>query len=532
VPPQPQPPAPVDTTQARNDGLRDGAAVGDREGRQQGYSDGINAGESDGRNRGTNEGDAAGRQTGYRDGYNVDQSAGTQKGNVDGQNAGTTNGTQAGQKRCYDEGYTGAYNSAYVTAKQAGEQDAASYNAGYANGQADASVTEVQNGQKAGYQAGFSQREAELQNSTLDARGVFARSALTKGAMTGLPIELARNGYNTPQEQQAYQQAYQEGYRNSYQRAYSDAKQQGYNERYQNAYRRAYNAQYSISYQAGYSDGKDKGYQDAYNSAYTAMYNQYYDSYSVAEYADQRANGQSNGQAAGQKDGFASGCADQTKRGYNDGYAKTEAAVYPGAFNAGKQSGIAAATKYYNENAVLKVANISFVDENGNGKFEADENIVLKAEVRNFGFQKSDTVAIVVKSDLGEITLVPDLKADGVGGRAKTVLTLKIGKLYDVVAPNADTLHVTFLANGQPVGDYSQMYTRTNPNKVGVVAKDGTDVKKKATWFFPGTAATLNHGEKVIITGQDGSYYKVRKAELGAGNWTEGYIKSDELTLQ
>lgn len=532
LPPQPQPQPPVDTTHARNDGLRDGAAAGDREGRQRGYADGIDAGEREGRRRGADEGDTAGRQAGYQAGYTVDQSAGTQKGNMDGQNSGTTNGTQAGQKRCYDEGYTGAYNAAYVTAKQAGEQDAASYNAGYANGQADASVTEVQNGQKAGYQAGFSQREAELQNSTLDARGVFARSGLTRGSSTGLPIEMARNGYATPQEQQAYQQAYQEGYRNSYQQSYEFAKRQGYNERFQMAYRQAYNAQYSVSYQAGYSDGKDRGYQDAYNSAYTAMYNSYYDAYNKAEYADQRANGVSNGQAAGQKDGFAAGCAEQTKRGYNAGYQKKAAEVYPVAFDAGKQSGITAATKYYNENAVLKVANISFADENGNGKFEADENIVLKAEVRNFGFQKSDAVAIVVKSDLGEITLVPGLKADGVGGRAKTVLTLKIGKLYDVVAPNADTLHVTFTANGQPVGDYSQMYTRTNPNKVGVVAKDGTDVKKKATWFFPGTAATLNHGEKVIITGQDGSYYKVHKAELGAGNWTEGYIKSDELTLQ
>jgi len=111
-------------------------------------------------------------------------------------------------------------------------------------------------------------------------------------------------------------------------------------------------------------------------------------------------------------------------------------------------------------------------------------------------------------------------------------LSFKIGKLYDVVAPDADALSVTFSEKGQLVGDARQMYTRTNPNKVGVVAKDGTDVKKKATWFFPGDAATLNRGEKVLIIGQDGSFYKVRRAELGSGNWTEGFIKSNELNLQ
>ena len=523
---------PVDTTHARNDGLRDGAAAGDREGRQKGYADGIDDGEREGRRRGTFEGDAAGKQAGYRDGYTVDQSAGTQKGNVDGQTAGTTDGTQAGQKRCYDEGYTSGYNSAFAAAKQAGLQDAASYNAGYAKGQADASVIEAQNGQKAGYQAGFSQREGELQNSTLDTRGFFAKSAMTRGAATGLPIELARNGYNTPEEQQAYQQAYQEGYRNSFQRAYDDAKRHGFDERFQMAYRRAYDAQFSVSYRDGYAQGKDKGYQDAYNSAYNTTYNEYYDQYSKMEYADQRANGLSKGQAAGQKDGFAAGCAEQTKLGYKAGYEKTAAEVYPGAFDAGKQSGIAAADKYYSENAVLKVVDISFYDENSNGKFEASENVMLKAEIRNFGYQRSDAVAVTVKSERGEITFLPDVKADGVGGRAKTVVTLKIGKLYDVVAPDSDALNVTFSEKGQPVGDSRQVYMRTNPNKVGVVSKDGTDVKKKATWFFPGTAATLNHGEKVLITGQDGSYYKVRKSEVAGGNWTEGFIKSDELTLQ
>ena len=157
---------------------------------------------------------------------------------------------------------------------------------------------------------------------------------------------------------------------------------------------------------------------------------------------------------------------------------------------------------------------------------------MMRADVRNFGSQKSDTMAIVVKSERGEITLVPDLKAEGVGGRSKAVVSFKVGKLYDVVAPDSDALVVTFMEKGQAIGDLRQMYARTNANKVGIVAKDDTDVNKKATWFFPGKITSLNQGEKVIITGQDGSYYKVRKSEVSGGNWNEGFIKSDKLTLQ
>ncbi len=502
--------------------------MGEREGRRRGYSDGVDEGEREGRWEGTNEGETAGRQAGYRDGYTVDQSMGTQRGSADGQNAGTTNGTQAGQKRCYDSGYTSGYNTAFAEAKQSGLQDAASYSSGYAKGQADAAVIEAGNGQKAGYQAGFSQREAELQNSSLDTRGVVTKS----GSTAALPLAFARGGYATPEEQRAYQQGYQEGYRNSYRRAYEFAKRQGYNERFQMAYRRAYDAQFSASYRDGFAYGKEKGYQEAYNSAYNSSYNAYYNQYSRMEYADQRAQGLSNGQAAGQKEGFAAGCAEQTKLGYKAGYEKTAAEVYPGAFDAGKQSGIAAADKYYRENAVLKVVDISFYDENGNGKFEASENVMMKAEVRNFGFQKSDTVAIAVRSERGEITLVPGLKADGVVGRAKAVVTLNIGKLYDVVAPDADALIATFSEKGQPVGDARQMYTRTNPNKVGVVSEDDADVTKKDTWFFPGKITTLHRGDKVIITEVKGSYYKVRKSEVSTGSWTEGYMKSDKLSLQ
>lgn len=526
------PPVVVDTTHARNDGLRDGAAAGMREGRQKGYADGLEFGEREGRRRGTEEGDSSGRQNGYRDGYGVDQSMGTQKGNMEGQNAGISNGTAAGQKRCYDAGYTNGYNLAFAAAKQIGLQDTASYDAGFAKGQSDAATIEAGNGQKSGYQAGFSQRELELQSASFDTKGFFTKGIMRGVSTKGLPIEMARGGYSTPQEQQAYQQAYQEGYRNGYQRSYEDAKRQGYNERFQMAYRRAYDMQYSASYRNGFAQGKEQGFQEAYHSAYNSAYNAYYDQYRNMEYSDQRALGVSNGQALGQKEGFAAGAAEQTKLGYKAGYEKMAATVYPAAFEAGKQAGIASADKYYSENPVLKIANVLFSDENNNGKFEASENIVMTAEVRNFGFQKSDIISVVVKSDRGEITLVSDLKAEGVAGRAKTMVTFKVGKLYDVVAPDADTLSATFLSKGQPVGDARQMYTRTNANKVAVAKDDGTDVYKKATWFFPGKHFTLSRGAKVIVIGQDGSYYKVRRAELGGGTWTEGFVKSNEVTLQ
>ncbi|MBU2573876.1 MAG: hypothetical protein KKH28_07370 [Elusimicrobia bacterium] len=514
--------------------MRDGSEKGAREGRREGHSDGINAGERDGRRNGTNEGDTAGRAAGRRDGWGVDQAAGTRQGSADGQNAGTNNGTEAGKRRCYDEGYTNGYNVAYAEAKQLGLQDAASYSSGYAKGQADAAVIEVENGQKAGYQAGFSQREAELESSfpAMNAmRGVFAKSGLTMRAMD-LPIELARKGYATPEERRAYEKGYKEGYRRSYRRAYDAAKRDGYNESYHRAYRRAYDAHFSISYRNGFAEGKEQGYQEAYSAAYNSAYGAYYEEYSNREYADQRALGLNNGQAVGQKDGFAAGCAEQSKRGYKAGYEKMAAEVYPGAFNAGKQSGIASADKYYSENAVLKVFDIAFYDENNDGKFEASENIMLRAEVRNFGFQVSDDVAIVVRSERGEVVLVPDLRADGVGGRAKAVLNLNIGKLYDVVSPDSDALYVTFSEKGRLVGDLRQPYSRTNPNKVGVVAKDGTSVTKKATWFFPGKVTKLNRGEKVIITGEKGDYYKVRKSEVSDGNWTEGYISKGKLSVQ
>ena len=465
----------------------------------------------------------------------MDQSAAAQRGSSDGQNVGINNGTAAGKERCYNEGYSYGYNTAFVEAKKLGLQDVASYNSGYAQGQADAAVMEVQNGQKAGYKAGFSQREAELQSDTLEMsalRGVFAQSVITMAEGITLPIELVRAGYTTPEEKRAYEEGYKEGYNRSYRRAYENARRDGYNEVYFRAYRRAYDNQYYISYQRGFVEGKDKGYQDAYNSAYNSAYSYYYDQYRNREYSEQRTQGLNNGQAVGQKEGFAAGCAEQKKLGYKAGYDKIAAEVYPGAFNAGKQAGIAAADKYYNENSVLKIFNTAFYEENNNGKFEAGENIILKAEVRNYGFQKSDAVAIVVKSERGGIALVPDLRADGVGARAKTMLTLKIGKLSDVVAPDTDALYVTFSEKGALVGDARQLYTRTNNNKIGIVAEDETSVRKKASWLFSEKLAELNRGEKVIIIGGKDNWYKVRRSETGSGKWTEGYIKKDKLNLQ
>jgi hypothetical protein len=522
----------VDTTQAHNAGLRDGAQVGEREGRQRGYSDGTDEGEREGRRKGTMEGDRNGRESGYRDGYGVDQSAGTQKGNIDGQNNGTNEGTTAGRKRCYDEGYTSGYNSAFATAQQLGLQDAASYNSGFAKGQTDAASIEAKNGQRAGFQAGFSQRENELQSATFDAKSFFAGSRLMGASTKGLDIDMARGGWATPQEQQAYQQGYREGYDHSYRRSYEEAKRRGFDERFQMAYRRAYDAQFSVSYRNGFNEGKEKGYQDAYNSAYNSAYNEYFDEYKGREYSDQRALGMSNGVATGKTDGFAAGCAEQTKRGYKEGYAKKAAEVYPVAFEAGKQTGIAAADKYYGENSVVKTFNASLYDENRNGKFEAGENVALTVEIRNFGFQKSENITMTVRSERGEIAVYPDLKAEGVGGRAKFVANLWLGKLYDVVAPDSDALLVTFSEKGKAIGDARLVYMRTNANKVAVVAKDDADITKKDTWFFPGKITTLHRGDKVLVLEQKGSYYKVRKSVNMGGDWSEGFIKGDNVTLQ
>ncbi|MDP2866809.1 MAG: hypothetical protein Q8O90_11255 [Elusimicrobiota bacterium] len=529
-----QPPAPVDTTHAYNAGLRDGADRGAWEGRREGYTDGVNEGEREGYRKGTDDGNRAGRENGYRDGYGVDQSMGTQNGASTGQNVGINNGTEAGKRRCYDEGYTAGYNASYEEARKSGLQDAASYSAGYAKGQADASTIEAGNGRKAGYQAGFSQRETELQSSLGDTkalRGVLSNNALELGVKLDLPIALARNGYATQEERQAYERGYKEGYQRGYHRAYEDARRQGYNERFPMAFRRAYDAQYSISYRNGYADGKTAGYQAAYNSAYNSAYSRYYEEYSAREYSDQRALGLNNGRTTGRKEGFEAGCAENTRRGYDDGYQKTAAEVYPGAFEAGKQAGLAAADKYYRENAVLKVSDIVFYDENGDGKFEANENVMLKAEVRNFGFKGSETVAIAIKSERGEILLVPDLKAEGVSGRTRIAVNLNIGKLSDVVAPDADALNVKFTEKGALVGERRQLYTRTNPNKVGTVEKDDTPVRKNSN-VFSSTLAKLNKGEKVIILGEKDYYTKVRKSAFAGGEWTEGYVYTDKLAIQ
>lgn len=525
-------PKPVDTTHAYNAGKRDGAEKGRREGKRRGYSDGVKAGEREGRWNGTRDGERDGKQAGYNDGYTVDQAEGSRRGRADGEDRGINNGTEAGKRRCYDAGYSSGYNTAYAAAKQQGLQDTASYESGYAKGQSDAAVIEAENGQKAGYQAGFSLRETELQNSfpEMIAMGGVSKSAAM--AELGFPLELVSKGYNTPEERRAYERGYEAGYDRAYRRAYDDARRRGYNERYYDVYKRAYDSQYSMSYRDGFSDGKREGYRMAYNTAYNYAYSEFYEEYKNREYAEQRHEGLRNGRIDGEKEGFAAGCAVQKKRGYKDGYEKKAAEVYPEAFEAGKQAGIAAADKYYSENAVLKVFDIALYDENNNGKFEASENVMMRAEIRNFGFQTSDEVAITVESEKGEIVLLPELRANAVAGRDKGIVNINIGKLYDVVAPNSDALFVTFMEKGKTIGDFRQVYARTNDNKVGIVAKDGTAVTKKATWFFPGTITKLDRGIKVLIIGEKKNYYKVRKSEMLDGDWSEGYINKDKLNLQ
>ncbi|MFC1679160.1 hypothetical protein ACFL2T_02990 [Elusimicrobiota bacterium] len=533
-PPKPQPPKPVDTTRAYNAGKRAGSEKGKIEGRRKGRRDGHRKGEWDGRRNGNNEGASAGYSAGKRDGWGVDQAAGTLNGSREGQRAGTNNGTRAGERRCYDEGYSDAYNVAYAAARESGLQDAASYAAGYSKGQADAAVIEVERGQKAGYEAGFSQRENELHDSFPAANVMMHSFAMDSrwASLRDLPIELARGGFGTPEEKKAYEKGFKEGYQRAYRRAYDDAKRDAYRESYRRAYRRAYDSEYSSSYRRGYADGKEQGYQEAYSAAYNSAYNAYFQEYKSREYPDKRAEGMRDGRAEGQKEGFEAGCAEQRKRGYDEGYQAMAAEVYPGAFEAGKRSGIQAADRYYAENAVLEVSEATFYDEDGDGKFEAGENVMMRAEVKNFGFQQSGSVVIVVKSERGEIVLVPGLSADGVGGRAKEMVDLNIGKLYDVVSPNSDALSVTFTEKDKPVGNFRQVYMRTNDNKVGVVAKDKADVTKKPTWFFPGKLATLQRGDKVLITGEKKSYWKVRKSDFLGGDWIKGYMKKGKLDLQ
>jgi hypothetical protein len=290
--------------------------------------------------------------------------------------------------------------------------------------------------------------------------------------------------------------------------------------------------QFSISYRNGFAEGTEKGYQEAYHAAYNSAYSDYYEEYSSREYSDQRAQGMYAGQVAGHNEGFADGCAEQVKRGYKAGYEQTAAAVYPGAFAAGKVAGIAAANKYYAENAVLKVSDISFYDENGNGTFEAGENVMLRAELKNYGFQRSEAVAIAVKSERGEVLFVPNVLAGAVGGRGTGAVNVNVGRLSDIVAPGADAFYVTFAEKGRLVGDFRQPYTRVNNNKVGIVVKDNAKVRAKHQWLFSKKLATLPRGEKVIIIGKDGSWYKVRRSEAGQGDWTEGYIKSKRLSVQ
>ena len=127
--------------------------------------------------------------------------------------------------------------------------------------------------------------------------------------------------------------------------------------------------------------------------------------------------------------------------------------MYPVAFEAGKQAGIASADKYYAENSVVKVFNAGLYDENRNGKFEAGENVALTVELRNFGFQKSENVTMTVRSERGEIAVYSDLKAEAVGGRTKFVANLWLGKLHDVVAPDSDALLVTFSENNRGSAD-------------------------------------------------------------------------------
>ena len=528
--PHPQPNPPVDTTQAYNAGFRDGSNRGMIDGRRDGYSQGVRDGERDVEWRGRNDGERAGRDAGYRDGYNVDQSLATQRGNMDGQNAGINDGTSAGKKRCYDEGYTAGYNKSYSEGRDAGLNDTSSYNSGYSKGEDDAREIEPEKGRKAGYQAGFAQREKEIEDSFTTqglSKGLSLKNISITGETKGISIDIVKGGFTTPEEQAAYDRGYREGYHQSYERAFEQAKREGYNEGYNRTYNRAYSSQFSISYMEGFNEGKEKGYQDAYNLAYNSAYDFYYNDYKKREYADERESGIRDGSEKGYKDGFNSGSKEQYSKGYSDGYKKVASEVYPSAFEEERKAGIEAADNYYSQNPVLKAYGVSFYDENGDGRFDANENIVLKGEIRNLGYQKSDVIFVSVKNARGEIRFISDLKLDAISQRSISTLNMVIGKIYDVASPGSDTLYVTFTHLNKNFGDYSQVYLITNANKVGIVLEDDTPVLKKA-----GEVTKLNRGEKVLIIGDKDNYYRVKKSDFSSGEWSEGYIKKGKLSLQ
>lgn len=514
--------------------MREGRMEGEMRGRQEGSREGRREGEM----RGGNEGDRAGMDAGKSAGLQTDQTYATEKGASEGQTAGIANGQKNGQSRCYDEGYMPAYEASYKEAEKLGLADTASYSKGHEEGKANAATIEEKKGRKAGYQKGFALREDEIVNSFPAAM----QNSLSKGiksimkdtAGVKLPIKMARGGYSTPEERRAYEQAFERAREESFREAYRHAHERAYRDEYRHSYDEAYRASYQTGYQKGFSEGKETAYRDAYNTAYNTQYNNFYYEYSRREYAESRIRGQQDGAANGQTNGFKDGCQANYDAAYKKGYEEVAAVVYPAAFQEGKLAGIAAAEKYYGENAVLKVGDVILADENGNGKFEAGENIIMKVNVRNLGFKNSDKINLAISSVKQEIVMSPNLGIGPVGQRADAPVELKLGTILDTVAPDQDTITIELTENGarEVLSRQEKSFVRSNTATVGIVTEDRAPVRDRAFLVFSSKIAKLNKGEKVIILDTGAAFYKVKKSMFSSGNWNKGYMVFSDLAIQ
>ncbi len=512
---------------------------GRRDGEFRGRQDGSIEGRRDGERRGRDEGNTAGMNAGRTAGLSTDQSDAVSRGGRDGEAAGIEQGESNGKSRCYSEGYTPAYEASFSEAKKLGLSDTASYNQGYENGKAKAATIEESKGRKAGYQNGFAMREAEIVNSFPAPMQTTIAATETKGisrdvSSVKLPIKMARGGYSTPQERRAYKEAYERAHNEAFRESYRHAKEMEYRREYRYAYDAAYNSNYQAGYQTGFSEGKEAAYQAAYRTEYNTRYNYAYYDYSSREYADSRSRGQQEGLVNGKENGFKAGCEEAFDTAYKKGYQDAAAVVYPKAFQAGKMAGIAAAEKYYAENAVLKVGDVTLSDENGNGKFEAAENIIMKVSVRNLGFKTSDKISISAASGKKDIVISPNLVAGPVGQRADLSFEVKLGTILDTVASDQDTVAIDFIENGvsDVLSHQEKSFVRYNVATIGVVTEDRAPVTEHAALIFTAKLAKLHIGDKVIIREKGAVFYKVRKPMFTPGDWSKGYMKISDLVLQ
>jgi len=508
VNPPPPTPTPAEIDQAYkagyNKGMNEGTAKGSMIGLSEGQIAGRQTGDSQGKWQGNSDGVSAGRRDGNRDG----EAEGISQGRRDGRSKGTVDGQIAGQTRCYNEGYstgdTEGYDAGYA---EGGQSD--SYRLGYDNGVADATSLEAQSGLKAGYKAGFAEREKQIRDSfgtAAKSSGAWYDKAFFEGSNHSL--EAVRKGYS-PEEAQAYKNGYDAGHNKGYKQAYKEAKDRGYRETYQQAYNEAYRFSYQNGYREGYANGKESAYTSAYQNEYNRSYNEYYVSYQSLEYAAERAGGKQAGYAEGYKRGYDAACTKLYQTGYSAGYDKTAAVVYPPAFESGKQTGMDSATKYYDENAVIEITGATLADETGNAVYNAGESVSMAAEVSNFGYIPSTSVACAITSSSKWIQLDTESASCGiVAARGKAVWDLKVGTISDDALLGATALIKLELKSGEvSIGFKTLKIQLANPKqRLGSINTDSVNVRSGPNSSI---VEVLDKGASVVVTGKSGNWYRV-----------------------